>query len=288
MHILSIQSAVTYGHVGNSAAVFPLQRLGHEVWPVYTVTFSNHTGYGEWTGRSATPEEIEAIVDGVDQRGALETVDLVLSGYLGDPALAAVVARTVQRVKTAHPGARYACDPVMGNADTGCFVRPEIPETIKDELISLADIVSPNQFELGFLTGTTPTTLDEILDAAQRVHELGPDIVLVTSVTYDGQSPDVIGMIASSGSEAWLVETPKLPMHANGSGDLVMALFVGYLGQGAALSDALAWSAGSVFHVLQRTLDGEDTELKIIESQDDIASPETAFPAVDISLAHRA
>ncbi|HET8602814.1 MAG TPA: pyridoxal kinase, partial [Marmoricola sp.] len=122
--ILSIQSAVAYGHVGNSAAVFPLQRLGHEVWPVHTVNFSNHTGYGAWRGPLIAPEDVREVVAGVEDRGALAEVDLVLSGYQGSEGIAEVILDAVARVKQASPGALYACDPVMGNARSGCFVAP--------------------------------------------------------------------------------------------------------------------------------------------------------------------
>ena len=159
VNILSIQSSVAYGHVGNSAAVFPLQRLGVEVWPVYTVVFSNHTGYGEWRGPLLPADDVRAVIQGVEERGAFPKIDAVLSGYQGGEEIGDVILDTVARVKEANPAAIYACDPVMGNAKSGCFVHPAIPVLLREKVVPAADLITPNQFELGFLTGTEPRTL---------------------------------------------------------------------------------------------------------------------------------
>src|SRR6187399_330992 len=179
---MSIQSFVAYGHVGNSAATFPLQRLGHEVWPVLTVVFSNHTGYGDWRGPLLPPDDVRAIVTGIEERGVLPTCDGVLSGYLGGPGICEVVVDAVARVKAANPAATYTCDPVMGNATSGCFVDPAIPPIIREQVVPVADILTPNQFELGFLTGTDPHALDEVLASADAARAMGPSTILVTSV----------------------------------------------------------------------------------------------------------
>ena len=153
MNILSIQSSVAYGHVGNSAAVFPLQRMGLEVWPVNTVHFSNHTGYGQWRGSVLAAEDVVAIIRGIEDRGVLPDCDAVLSGYMGDASLGEVVVEAVGRIKRLNPKAVYCCDPVMGDAGRGFFVRPGIPEFIKEVAVPAADVITPNQFELEFLTG---------------------------------------------------------------------------------------------------------------------------------------
>src|SRR5213592_3101189 len=185
MEILSIQSSVAFGHVGNSAAVFPLQRLGIEAWAVNTVHFSNHTGYGEWRGPLLTPDELRAVIQGVEERGALERVAAVLSGYQGAEDVGAVVLETVARVKELNPSAVYCCDPVMGDVGRGMFVRPGIPELMRDRVVPAADIVTPNHFELDFLTGTSSRTLSELLDAADELRAVGPSVVLVTSVLVE-------------------------------------------------------------------------------------------------------
>lgn len=192
MRILSIQSSVAYGHAGNSAATFPLQRLGHEVWPVNTVHFSNHTGYGSWRGQVFDPAVVADVIRGIDERGMLGRADAVLTGYQGSPGVAEVVLDAVARVRELNPDAVYCCDPVMGDVGRGMFVQPGIPELIRDRVVPAADIVTPNAFELAYLAGTggdpataTPadvTTQDGLLAAVDRVRRTGPATVLVTSI----------------------------------------------------------------------------------------------------------
>ncbi len=275
MRALSIQSHVAYGHVGNSAAVFPLQRLGHEVWPVLTVNYSNHTGYGEWGGPIIAADDVRAVLAGVEARGAFQRCDAVITGYQGSPEIAEVIVEAVRRVKAANPTATYTCDPVMGNAKSGCFVNPAIPPVIREQVIPVADIITPNQFELGFLTETTPSTLPEILASADIARALGPSTVLVTSVEAVPQGS--IGMLAVNHEGAWLVQTPLLPMKANGSGDLTAALFTAHLHETGSPSEALARTASSVFAVLQATLDSGERELRLIAAQDQIAHPAREF-----------
>ena len=149
MNILSIQSHVAYGHVGNAAAVFPLQRMGHEVWPIHTVQFSNHTGYGAWRGQVFDAGLIADCVLGLEERGALARCDGVLSGYMGSADTGVAILDAVARVRAAHPSALYCCDPVMGDVGRGMFVRPGIPEFLRDRVVPMADVATPNHFELG-------------------------------------------------------------------------------------------------------------------------------------------
>jgi len=280
VRILSIQSSVAYGHVGNSAAVFPLQRLGHEVWPVHTVLFSNHTGYGAWRGPVLAGADVHEVVVGMEERGALAQVDLVLSGYQGSPEIAAVILDAVDRVKAANPAAAYACDPVMGNADSGCFVDPAIPPLIRDQVVPRADVITPNQFELGELTGRPlppSSTLEEVLVAADAARALGPATVLVTSVLHTGQPPDTIEMVAATADGAWSVRTPRLAMHANGSGDVTAALFSAHLLETGDPALALARTSSSVFDLLVNTLDAGAGELRLVESQASYADPRMQF-----------
>jgi len=277
VRILSIQSSVAYGHVGNSAAVFPLQRLGHEVWPVLTVVFSNHTGYGAWRGPILAADDVRDVITGIEERGVLSTCDAVLSGYQGSPAIAEVIVDAVGRVKAANPRATYTCDPVMGNANSGCFVDPAIPPVIRERVIPVADIITPNQFELGFLTGTEPETLEDVLASADLAREMGPSVVLVTSVERPDRPADTIEMMAVTGDGAWIVQTPRLPMKANGSGDITAALFTAHLHETGSPSEALARTASSVFAVLQATLASGERELRLVEAQDAIADPACEF-----------
>jgi len=281
VRILSIQSSVAYGHVGNSAAVFPLQRIGHEVWPVHTVLFSNHTGYGAWRGPVVAADDVHEVILGMEERGALAQVDLVLSGYQGSPEIAAVVLDAVERVKAANGSASYACDPVMGNADSGCFVDPAIPPLLREQVVPRADVITPNQFELGFLTGLLEgrprPELAAILDAADAARAMGPSTVLVTSVAHAGQPEDTIELLAVTPEGAWSVRTPRLAMHANGSGDVTAALFSAHLLETGAPDGALARTASSVFDLLVNTLDAGTGELQLVESQAAYAEPRMQF-----------
>jgi pyridoxine kinase len=277
MRILSIQSSVAYGHVGNSAATFPLQRLGHEVWPVHTVVFSNHTGYGAWRGPLLSPDDVRAVVTGIAERDVLATCDAVLSGYLGGPGICEVVVDAVAQVKAANPRATYTCDPVMGNATSGCFVDPAIPPIVREQVVPVADLITPNQFELGFLTGTTPDTLGSTLDAADAARALGPSTVLVTSVVRPDSPADTIEMLAVTDDGAWSVRTPRLPLKANGSGDLTAALFTAHLAETGSPAEALARTSSSVYAVLAATLESGERELRVVAAQDAIAHPACEF-----------
>ena len=227
MRILSIQSSVAYGHAGNSSAVFPLQRLGHEVWAVNTVHFSNHTGYGSWRGPLLAPAEIAEVVAGIEERGVLPTCDAVLSGYQGAEAVGEVVLDAVAKVRAANPAAVYCCDPVMGDVGRGFFVRPGIPEFMRDRVVPAADVVTPNQFELEFLTGRDPGAVRSVADllaAVAELHALGPATVLVTSVHTEESDPQSVSMLASDGARVLQVTTPLLPLSVNGAGDATAAL----------------------------------------------------------------
>lgn len=286
MNILSIQSHVSYGHVGNSAAVFPLQRLGHEVWPVYTVNFSNHTGYGQWGGSPIPASEVTAIISAMEQRGALAQVDVVLSGYQGGTDIADAILDAVARVKAANPNATYTCDPVMGNAKSGCFVNPAIPELLRERVVPKADLVTPNQFELGYLAGMQVQTLEETLKAVDAVMAMGPRAVLVTSVFRPDAAPGTIEMLAADANGAWLVTTPHLPFKANGSGDVTAALFTAHYSQhfGAMGSAKLALerTKASMFELLDLTHRSGQRELQLVQAQESYVHPKVQFAAQQV------
>ena len=275
--ILSIQSSVAYGHVGNSAAVFPLQRLGVEVWPVHTVNFSNHTGYGAWRGPLLAADDVREVITGIEERDAMPEIDAVLSGYQGGEAIGDVILDAVDRVKSANPSAIYACDPVMGNATSGCFVHPAIPVLLRERVVPRADLITPNQFELGFLTETQPESLEDTLASVDRAREMGPSTVLVTSVLRPDRPEGTIEMLAVHGDGAWIVRTPQLPMKANGSGDVTAALFTAHLLETGDAGVALGRTVSSVFDLLRRTLDSGRRELQLVQSQEEIAHPRMQF-----------
>ncbi|QDY09019.1 pyridoxal kinase PdxY [Micromonospora sp. HM134] len=279
MKILSIQSSVAYGHVGNSAAVFPLQRLGHEVWPVLTVHFSNHTGYGAWRGPLLAPADVAEVIEGIADRGVLGTADAVLSGYQGDPAMGAVILAAADRVRAANPDAVYCCDPVMGDTGRGMFVRPGIPEYLRDVVVPRADIITPNHFELDFLAGRTTTSLTAVLDAVDVVRATGPRDVLVTSVLHDDVPAGSLEVVAVSDEGAWAVTTPLLPINPNGGGDVTAALYLAHLRTTGSPAIALERTIASVFTVLERTLAAGTREIQLVAAQDAIADPPARFTA---------
>jgi len=277
--VLSIQSHVAYGHAGNSAAVFPLQRLGREVWPVHTVMFSNHTGYGAWRGPLLAAADIAEVIAGIDDRGALARCDAVLSGYQGAEDVGAVVLDAVARVKAQNPAAVYCCDPVMGDVGRGMFVRPGIPEFMRDQVVPVADVVTPNHFELDFLTGTASTSLAGLLEAADRLRAAGPSTVLVTSVEVEDTPEDRLDLVVVSDAGAWRTRTPRLAIAPNGAGDLTTAVFLAHLLDGLPVDDVLVRTTSAVFAVVEATAAAGDRELHVVQAQDRLAHPREEFAA---------
>lgn len=277
MNILSIQSWVAYGHAGNASAVFPMQRLGHEVWTVNTVQFSNHTGYGAWRGQVFSGEEVRGLVEGIGERGVLPGCDGVLSGYMGDAAIGDAILGAVADVRAANPAALYCCDPVIGDVGRGVFVRPGIPDYMRERAVPAADIVTPNHFELELLTGTQVRTLAEARRAAAALRATGPSIVLVTSLDTDETPPDAVDLLAADAGSAFRVRTPKLPTAVNGAGDAIAALFFVHLLAGRPLAEALRLAASSIFGVLRRTAEEGSRELLIVAAQDEFVAPSRLF-----------
>jgi pyridoxine kinase len=272
--VLSVQSRVAYGHVGNAASVFPLQRLGIEAWALDTVAFSNHTGHGRWRGSVVPAAEIAGLFEGIADLGVLSHIDAVLSGYLGDAATGPVLLDIVERVRAANPAALVCVDPVIGDVETGSYVTEGIAEFFRDRAIAIADIVTPNHFELEYLTGGRVANLAEAARAAESLRARGPRIALVTSLDA---APDNVTMLAAGPEGIWAVETPRLPVVLNGCGDVTAALFLAHLLRGASLPDALALTAAAIFAVIETTLRLDRYELALVAAQDDLVSPTRRF-----------
>lgn len=280
--VLSIQSHVSYGHAGNSAAVFPLQRRGVDVWPVHTVNFSNHTGYGDWEGPLIAADDVAAVVRGIDRRGGLAQVDAVLSGYQGGEDVGQRILEAVALVKQRRPEALYCCDPVMGDVGRGFYVRPGIPEYFRDNVVPAADVLTPNHFELNFLSGQEAGTTQEVLAAIGALRERGPQTVLVTSVETAEVPRGSLAMIAADATGVWRVVTPELDRRFTGSGDLTTAVFLSELLAGHALDVALGNTAAAVFGVLSATADAGRAELLLVGAQDEIAHPTRSFEVTQL------
>lgn len=296
MNVLSIQSHVTYGHVGNSAAVFALQRLGFEVWPLHTLQFSNHAGYEDFSGQVFTARHLREVVDGLAARGLLEACDAVLSGYLGSAEAGAAVLDAVARVKAANPRALYACDPVMGDGDGGeggasggnrgggLYVDAALPDFFRERALPQADIVTPNVFELETLTGVRVTTLAQAVAAARRLAERGPGVVLVTGLRHDTTRAGELELLTVTAQDAWRLVTPRLPCdpQPNGAGDLLAALFLGHFLRARDAGQALEAAAAANFAVLEATQIAGTRELRLIAAQDDLVAPKRPFAAEKI------
>ncbi len=276
MPVISIQSTVAFDPVGNSAAVFAMQRLGVEVWPVHTVQLSNHTGYPDWGGGALGAQHVGDVLDGLERRGAFASADALLSGYAGAAELIAVIAGAVDRMKTANPTALYCCDPVIGNAAKGLFVADDVAQALKTHLLGRADIATPNRFELGWLTGQPADTLDQARAAADVLAASGPNRIVVTSVPSDVG----LGVLVRDKDAAWLIETPKLVVSGNGAGDCMTAMMIAHLIQGVPFENAVAQAVSSVFGLLSR---GEAGELAMISAQDEIVAPHRVFEAKRLS-----
>jgi pyridoxine kinase len=279
MNILSIQSHVAYGHVGNSAAVFALQRLGCEVWPVHTVQFSNHPGYGAWRGRVLAPDLIGEVVSGIADRGVLVACDGVLSGYVGALDTGQAVLDAVGQVKRANSAALYCCDPVIGDVGPGVYVQADIPRFMRERALPLADVVTPNQFELDHLSGRATPTIAAAIGAIDVLHALGPRAVLVTSLHTAETPDDAIDLVASDATGRFRLRTPKLPIAVNGAGDAIAALFFFHYVTTRSVRAALSRAASSLFGILRRTADAGSRELLLIAAQDEIVAPTRDFTA---------
>lgn len=206
----------------------------------------------------------------------------MLSGYQGGVGIGDVIIDAVRRVKAANPAAVYACDPVMGNAKSGCFVAPEIPELLRDRVVPVADIITPNQFELGFLTGTEPASISSTLASADLARAMGPSTVLVTSVERPDREEGTIEMLVVADAGAWLVSTPHLPFKANGSGDVTAALFTAHYVETKDAALALERTASSVFDLIDLTYRSGERELRLVQAQEFYAAPRMQFKAEQV------
>jgi len=277
VNILSLQSHVAYGHVGNSAAVFVLQRLGIEVWPVHTVQLSNHTGYETARGRAFDAAHIRELTQGIRERDVLGRCDGVLSGYIGSAAIGEAVLDAVAEVKRANPRALYCCDPMIGDVGRGAFVTPDVAEFMRGRAVPAADIVTPNHFELEQLTGCNVHSMAAALAAIEKLQKLGPNIVMVTSLLTDEAPGNAIDLVAADRTSRHRLRTPKLPVAAHGAGDAIAALFLAHYLRTGSAAQALSKAAASIFGVLKRTAALGVAEMALIEAQDELVSPSESF-----------
>jgi pyridoxine kinase len=277
MNVISIQSQVAFGHVGNSAAVFPIQMHGIDVIAVPTTLLSNRPGYETIRGKVLDAQLVADLLLGIEERGAVETANLILSGYLGSADIADVVADFVARAKARNPALLYACDPVLGDRDRGLFVRNDIPPLVRDRLCPLADIITPNHFEFEWLCGAQAKTIDQVIALARTLHTRGPKTVVITSAELADTPDGEIESLAVEASGSWRVRTPKLAISPNGTGDLFAALFVAARVRGADAPEALSHAASAIFAALERTAARGTEEMRIVESAELLVHPKRRF-----------
>jgi pyridoxine kinase len=281
VNILSIQSWVSYGHVGNASAVFPLQRLGAEVWAINTVQFSNHTGYGDWKGAVYSGQSVRDLVDGIAARDAFRRCDAVLTGYVGGADIGDAILHAVASVRRANPKALYCCDPVVGDSDTGVYVRPGIEAFLRTQALPAADIATPNRFEIERLTGLDCSTLQGAKQAVLRLrsmlHADGPACVLLTSLETDNTPADCIDMMTFEQGLFHLLRTPRLRVNVNGAGDAIAALFLFHrLRTGSAVA-ALEAAGSSIYGLLRQTAEAGSREIMTIAAQEEFVAPSQVF-----------
>lgn len=283
MNVLSIQSRVAYGCVGNAGAAFALQRLGHEAWTIDTVAFSNHLGHPTWRGRARPAAEVRELVEGLAALGVLERCDAVLSGYLGAAGTGAAVLDAVARVRAANPRALYCCDPVMGERGRGLYVRPGVAEVLAEGLVPAADIVMPNAFELETLSGGSTDTLDAALAAADRLRRGGGKrLVVATGLRRRDGPADTIEALAVDADGAWLAGTKRLEVAAAGAGDVFAALFLGHYLRGRDVEAALSRAVSAIQAVFEATAAAGADELQLVAAQDRLQPADPPVRAVRV------
>ncbi|HZS34960.1 MAG TPA: pyridoxal kinase PdxY [Methylomirabilota bacterium] len=272
MNVLSIQSTVSYGRVGHRAALLPLERLGHDVWPIDTVAFSNHPAHGSVRGRIVPATEVADLLAGLIARGVVARCDAVLSGYLGDAATGAVVRDAVAAARAANPAALYCCDPVIGEVGRGSYVRPGIAECFRETLAPIADLLTPNPYELERLAGRAPATVPAALEAADALRARGTRLVVVTGLRVP-EAPGHQLVLGVSGAGAWAVRVPERRVRVHGTGDAFTALLLAAYLPARDAPAALAHAAAGLDAVLALAESSDADELPLVAAQDALVHP---------------
>jgi len=271
VRLVSVSSHVAFGHVGNAAILLPLQRLGVEVLPIMTVQFSSHLGYPDAQGGVIPASLVGSVLQGLERQDILKASDGLISGFLGDPETPAVVARAAAAMKRANPRALFMLDPVLGDSDSGLYVKEAVVAATRSLLVPKASLMTPNLFELKALTGREPDNHGHIVAAARQLIAAGPEAILVTSAALPEESAEREEAILVTAEEAWLFATERLhfSVEPHGGGDLLAALFLIARLQGLPLPGAAQRAIAQLFHILKRTQEVDAGELLLLECQDD-------------------
>ncbi|WP_370389594.1 pyridoxal kinase PdxY [Snodgrassella alvi] len=286
-NIISIQSHVVFGHAGNSATVFPIRRLGVNVWPLNTVQFSNHTQYRQWQGTVMPAKHLLDVVDGIAAIDELKNCDAVLSGYMGSAEQGSAIIDIVRKVKLANPQAIYFCDPVMGHPEKGCIVAGGVAEFLCDVALPQSDMIAPNLFELEELNNRQRIhNVEEAVAASRALCTKGPRAVLVKHLSRAGYQTDRFEMLLVTPDSAWHIHRPLVDFGERqpvGVGDMTSGIFLADFLSGKSLLEAFEHTTSAVYAVMQETLKRRQYELQIVAAQDEIAHPSQWFKAEKIA-----
>ncbi|EMK3392091.1 pyridoxal kinase PdxY [Vibrio parahaemolyticus] len=282
--ILSIQSHVVYGHAGNSSAVFPIQRMGIDAWPIHTVQYSNHTQYEQgWKGQKFCSDDVRTLLHGLDNINTLGECGAVLSGYQGSPDQCKAVADVVRSVKESNHNAIYVCDPVMGDPDKGCIVADGVREEITQSLLPISDVIVPNQYELTAMTGVEIHSVYDAVTACKEALKLGPKIVLVKHL--HSIDSDMFSMILATPKACYLTQRPNIEFKQQpvGVGDLISAVFTACLMKNMSPTVAFRHTNNAIYGVLDITKGCGTWELQIVNAQYEFVEPSHDFNIVKIA-----
>ncbi|XP_033469803.1 pyridoxal kinase-like [Epinephelus lanceolatus] len=293
--VLSIQSHVVRGYVGNKSATFPLQVLGFEVDSINSVQFSNHTGYAHWKGQVLTAEELNVLYEGI-KLNKVNHYDYILTGYSRDASFLEMVVDIIQELKKTNPSLVYVCDPVMG--DHGAMYVPEyLLPVYRDKVVPIADILTPNQFEAEILTGRKITTEQDAVEVMDLLHKMGPETVVLTSTDLPSKRGDqflvalgsqkIVKPDRSNTSQKICMDIPKVDAVFVGTGDLFAAMLLAWTHHHPKdLKTACEKTVSVMHHVIKRTItyanemagpgkrpSPAQLELRMVQSKADIEKP---------------
>lgn len=282
LSMLSIQSCVSFGHVGNSAVTFPLQLLGVNVWPIHTVLFSNHTGYGNWRGKIIDLATVKDVFVGIKERGVFANCNAMLTGYMGSKELGKIMIEAILELRKENPEVVFCCDPVMGDIGRGFFVKEDIPEFFKEEMLKYASIITPNHFEFEYLCGEKIETIDAAIHAANSIINKGPKIVVVTSLLLKNNKDSEINTLVIEKNSIYIVTTPRISISLNGTGDLTSALFTFFYLKFNNIARALEDTISIIYSIIEETYLAGSKELLLVKFQNYLIKPKYMFKAVKI------
>lgn len=278
MQVLSFTSHVCYGHVGGQASVLPLQRLGHEVWHVPTVLFSNHPGHNGYGGGPVKLIRVDDLTDGLITRGFVDACDALHTGYLGQGGVEAAVLRALARMRR-RDGTLYLCDPVLGDHGR-LYVGDAVVQAVRDALLPAADIITPNRFELEVLSGQSLDDAAAVLAACRLLQARGPArVVCTTAAQADGE----LTLLGLDGADAFAVRAPYIDGAPYGTGDAFAGIVLGRLLNGDGFAAAVANAAAAVCGMIRASKAAGLDELAVVAAQDEVTAPTVTLVAEAIA-----